>query len=126
MSKEFLNGLQYSKLCRRKGLYKSTVPVTYGNFIIYVTGFIETVLTIARSSNYRNINGFGRQSVCISNHHPFIGLIYKKIPTGASFSVCNLIVEKRYKFRFATITPAGVTDYIETVSKIFSRHQAGW
>ena len=38
--------------------------------------------------------------------------------TSASFSVCNLIVGKRYRFRFAAITPDGVTDYCEPVSRI--------
>ena len=40
--------------------------------------------------------------------------------TSASFSVSNLIVGKRYRFRFAAITPDGVTDYCEPVSKIIT------
>ncbi len=40
--------------------------------------------------------------------------------TSASFTVYNLIVGKRYRFRFAAITPDGVTDYCEPVSKIIT------
>ena len=42
------------------------------------------------------------------------------ITTRATFEVKGLEVMKRYKFRYAVVTPDGTTDYCEPVSKIIT------
>jgi len=48
------------------------------------------------------------------------GLVWIDIgnSTRANFDVSGLDVMKRYKFRYAAITPNGTTDYCEPVTKI--------